>query len=50
MKDFRLAAQDVNVMWNFCKIFQVRILMSGKFVSFIASCTAAVEAEGGIKR
>jgi hypothetical protein len=23
MKDFRLAAQNVNVMWNFCTIFKV---------------------------
>jgi hypothetical protein len=25
MKDFRLAAQNVNVMWNFCTIFKCEI-------------------------
>jgi hypothetical protein len=50
MKDFRLAALSVNVTWNFCTI-----LMLGKFVSFIASCTLciaeveSVEAEGVIR-
>jgi hypothetical protein len=48
MKDFRLAAQNVSVMWHFCTIFKCKILMSGKFVSFIASCKLciAVGAEG----
>jgi hypothetical protein len=52
MKDFRFAAQNVSVMWHFCTIFKCKILMSGKFVSFIASCTLciALGAEGGIKR
>jgi hypothetical protein len=53
MKDFRLAAQNVSVMWHFCTIFfKSKILMSGRFVSFIASCTLciAVGAKGGIKR
>jgi hypothetical protein len=36
----------------FVQFFKCKILMSGKFVSFIASCTLciAVETEGGIKR
>jgi hypothetical protein len=36
----------------FVQFFDCEILMSGKFVSFIASCTLsiAVEAEGVIKR
>jgi hypothetical protein len=48
MKDFRLAAQNVNVMSNFCTILKCKILMSDKFVSFIASYSLciAVEAEG----
>jgi hypothetical protein len=53
MKDFRLATLTVNVMWNFCT--KCEILMLGKFVSFIASCTLctaeveSVEAEGAIR-
>jgi Zn-finger protein len=52
MKDFRLAAVNVNVMWSFCTFFKCEILMLGKFVSFIASCTLCitVEAERVIKR
>jgi hypothetical protein len=48
MKDFRLAAQNVNVMFNFYKSLKSEILMSDKFVSFITSCTlcTAVEADG----
>jgi hypothetical protein len=36
----------------FVQFLKCEILMSGKFVSFIASCTLciAVEVEGGIKR
>jgi hypothetical protein len=53
MKDFRLAAKNVNVMWIFVQFLKCEILMSGKFVSFIASCIQqcmAVVAEGVIKR
>jgi hypothetical protein len=48
MEDFKLAAQNVSGMWHFFTIFKCKILMSGKFVSFIASCTLyiAVGAEG----
>jgi hypothetical protein len=55
MKDFRLVALSVNVIWNFCTIFKCEILMLGKFVSIIASCTLctaeveSVEAEGIIR-
>jgi hypothetical protein len=52
MKDFRLAAQNVSVMRHFLQFFKCKILMSGKFVSFIASRTLciAIGAGGGIKR
>jgi hypothetical protein len=55
MKDFRLVALSVNVIWNFCTIFKCEILMLCKFVSIIASCTLctaeveSVEAEGIIR-
>jgi hypothetical protein len=55
MKDFRLVALIVNVIWNFCTIFKCEILMLGKFVSIIASCSLctaeveSVEAEGIIR-
>jgi hypothetical protein len=29
MKDFRLTAQHVNVMWNFFTIFEVKLFMGG---------------------
>jgi hypothetical protein len=50
MKDFMLAAQNVNVIRIFVQFFKCEILMSGKFASFIASCTLriAVEAQGGL--
>jgi hypothetical protein len=49
MKDFRLAALSVNVMWNFCTIFNCEIMMLGKFVSFVPSCTF-VYSKSGISR
>jgi hypothetical protein len=64
MKDFRLAHRldsGWSVGWQhkmsvsrgiFVQFFKCKILMSGKFVSFIASCTLriVVGAEGGIKQ
>jgi hypothetical protein len=37
MKDFRLAALRVNVMWSFCTILKCEKWMLGKFVFFIGS-------------
>jgi hypothetical protein len=52
MKDFRLAAQNVNVMWNFCTIFlsvnidfgQICILYRKLYIEYNS------RGRGGIKR